>query len=565
MTPMAASTPSKIRRAAIKRERFERCAAVLLVLVMSGVAVVLNLPVTSDLVWPGFETQFRELAAAQTLLDEGYGPDSTYRDAKLWYNPLSGAMIAATSRTLDVPARVVVPRIGVYVNLLAPLCFFLMVALLVDKWAAVAGTAAFLFLGSPRFEDFEAATYSGWLLPNSFAQALAYLSIIVSARAGAVSSARAWSVLFGSLLGLTFLGHTAPALMLGLMLVGLIGCEALRTHAWSDSAIRLGIALGTAFLVSLPFVWPIVADYQLRTINPGPALAPYHRLDGNELMALVRDLGTLPVIVGLAGWVAFVRTRAHQWNTRVLLAWAGAVLTCLAYNYIRLAARKLGIALPSVVPAFHFLFYFHACLWIGFGMALALAGQWVRHRLDGRERSGPIVAGLVTVTLTGVVVLTYFPSYLSRDQFLPRRAEAMMFHSALSVPTWAWIREHTKSSDVFLSTDDMSLFVVAPAGRKVVATNRYFSSPYLDWSRRSRDRDRMFELLAGGHRREFESLARQYDVSYVIVNDHPPPEIVRAAGMRAPGAGRAQVAAARLALVFEHERVAVFRVRSDRQ
>ena len=44
-----------------------------------GVAFARNRALTSDLDWPAFETQSREVAFAQTLLDEGFGPDFSYQ------------------------------------------------------------------------------------------------------------------------------------------------------------------------------------------------------------------------------------------------------------------------------------------------------------------------------------------------------------------------------------------------------------------------------------------------------------------------------------------------------
>lgn len=197
-----------------------RSAPAFLVLLMCAVALRNALLLTRDLEWPMGDVQYREMASAPTLLDQGYGVAPTYRNEYPWYNPLPRALIAGVSYVTGLPVRVVIVRSGPYVNLLAPVTFFVMMAILTDAWSALAGTAAFLFISGNRpFEVFEAASYTPWFLTNLFAQSVLYLGTIVCYRASAAARRLRSHLMVGLLLGWPFLMHTAPALVFGCIVV----------------------------------------------------------------------------------------------------------------------------------------------------------------------------------------------------------------------------------------------------------------------------------------------------------------------------------------------------------
>ena len=69
---------------------------------------------------------------------------------------------------------------------------------------------------------------------------------------------------------------------------------------------------------------------------------------------------------------------------------------------------------------------------------------------------------------------------------------------------------------MFLTTDlHLSMFVVAQAGRKLVAAPPTFSNPYVELEPRVQDQDAMIDALLNGHERRFETLADQYGLRYV--------------------------------------------------
>jgi hypothetical protein len=66
-----------------------------------------------------------------------------------------------------------------------------------------------------------------------------------------------------------------------------------------------------------------------------------------------------------------------------------------------------------------------------------------------------------------------------------------------------------------LVRDDLGLAVIGTSGRRIVAVDRFFSNPFVNWELRSRDRDRMQQLLDQGDWREFAMLAARYRLRYV--------------------------------------------------
>jgi hypothetical protein len=113
-----------------------------------------------------------------------------------------------------------------------------------------------------------------------------------------------------------------------------------------------------------------------------------------------------------------------------------------------------------------------------------------------------------------------YPGYRTRLEFMvdPYKAEVIRSHSEYPVAV-AWIMGATKSDSVFVATDALALHVVGPSGRKVVAVDRYFSNPFLDWTTRDRYRRRLFELAGSSNERDFIRLANLLDVSYLISQD----------------------------------------------
>ena len=81
---------------------------------------------------------------------------------------------------------------------------------------------------------------------------------------------------------------------------------------------------------------------------------------------------------------------------------------------------------------------------------------------------------------------------------------------------YEWLRRETSPADVVLAPLNTGQYVVGAAGRKVVAVDKLFSNPYVDWGERARDRDEMDRLFTRGEWTPFLNLAARHRVRYVV-------------------------------------------------
>src|SRR5215813_2506349 len=131
-----------------------------------------------DLHWaydPDFD---RDIAFARGLLEGHYGQDPNYQGAWLWYNPLLFSIEALIHKVSNIPLNIIAVQAGVYLNILGPIFFFLMVRRLFDYRLALAASLFYLFINSGDVRCWGAPTYTPWLFPVCFAQFIFYTGII---------------------------------------------------------------------------------------------------------------------------------------------------------------------------------------------------------------------------------------------------------------------------------------------------------------------------------------------------------------------------------------------------
>jgi hypothetical protein len=336
--------------------------------------------------------------------------------------------------------------------------------------------------------------------------------------------------------GLTFLAHTAPALVLAGVVVA-----ATFEAAWSarkdPPALRavfvLALAIGaSAVVVSSPFWWSI-ASYGAAIRNATPLEWVASELKLEQWAALLEREMTLRGSFAIAGLVALV---AFGWPKRpfaraVLTAWLAVSLLGIGYGY----ARELT-KLPPLLPSWHFYFYLQALLAALFGVGAAFAaGGFARllaklPRLRGVRPSvlerWSFVGALVALL---VLVLVRFGDYRKRADIGPNRAEAERFASLPTTALYRWILNETRPNDVFLADSGIGFYAVQAAGRKVVALQDLFANPYVDAKRRERDAESMFRDLRKGRVERFLRKGRRYAVRFVILDERFPVAVESAA------------------------------------
>ncbi len=501
----------------------ETMRSVLGVVVLLGLAFAVCWRTTRDLEWPQDHDLYRDMAAAQSFLDEGFGRDACYRGETVWYNPLAPLAGAFAHQLTGQPLRIVFARGGTYLNLLGPLSFVLLAWRLAGGRVALIALSGFLVSVGGAFPSWGAATYSPWLYPVNFAQAFFYLLVLRLVVLGERPLTAGWAIATGLLWGLTFLAHTAPTLIFAALLACHLGAPlwARRREGWAVirplvwPVILLGAA---AALVVSPFAWSIIGHYRLHIVNPVPNGFVADFLGLRHLPEMILRHLEPPVLVAWYGLYLTVRRRCDPGFRRLVLPWLALTGGVVLYGYVVTVCSKVGIRLPMIVPAFHFLFYFKAAMSLVFGLGLVdlarrLAGWLARRNGLSAERWTPRLA----MAMGAALLLYTVPSYLNRYDFVEARREALSrARDGSRIALYEWVRAHARPDDVFLASDDVGLFGVVPAGAKVVAVDPYMSSPYVDVESRRRDRDLMFERLAAGDEAGFMELARRWHVTHVV-------------------------------------------------
>jgi len=494
---------------------------VLVFVVLLGVAFAFGFRTTRGLDWPSVNWEgvgidlYRDISSAQTMILTGYGPDPTYLNEKTWYNPLTPSMIAATSLATGRPVHFVATRIGTFANLLAPIFFFVMVSVLFDRWTALFASAGFLFLLPGSLPSWISATYSPWFLPVNFVQAIFYLAVIALYRA--VRTERlADYVIAGLMWGLVFLGHTAPALILGVMVVIWAGVSIwLRPAEAKPVLVRFGVMVVLSMIVSSPLIAIIVGHYGLHMKNPEPS-AYSEPLLSRELPTMIWLHVTIPMAIAIVGLVALVREK-NQAARRIILSWMASASLFLIYSFIRLGGKAVGVVLPTIVPSFHFFFYLKAAMAVLFGVGLTALGRLAVARIGERGgRRGVTTERAIAAAICLVLLLLQARTYAARADFEPARRESMAVTGSDQVRAFAWMQLHLLPTDVVLTNDRDAATIVAPTGAKVVAIFTGFSNPYVDFDARKTARDKMFDALAKNDRPTFRTLADRYHVTYVL-------------------------------------------------
>jgi hypothetical protein len=484
---------------------------------------------TRDLAWPAFDVQYREMAAAQTALDGHPTGDPCYRGESAWYNPMSSWILVAATTVSRAPLPVVTVRIGPFINLLAPVAFYLLALAWLEAWAAVAALGAFLFVSGLSYPFWCAATYSPWFAPENYGQGLFYLALWWAHRANAAARGTGAAIVLGVLLGLAFLVHTAPALLLGGVLLALAAFDVSKTRRLWPALGRLATTLGVALAISAPIAISVIGRYHAHVVNPFPSASPSPLFESLIELAARLVLGT-PFAVALVAFAVRLRRGAPELppvlRASLLAAAGGAV-----WVGFDVAAARTGVAaLPRLpMPAFHFVFYALALAAMGFGFAVGDLAKWGARRLRAIGVSIPpsaLAGALLAATLAAIA-----PAYLRRPDVTEVLEEARKLQAAVPAALYRWLRESTMPEDVVLSTDAESLFVIAPAGRKLVATNRYFSNPFIDWAARDRDRDAMFAALDRNDLADFARLAAPYGVRWIVVPNGLNDDLRRLAGV----------------------------------
>jgi hypothetical protein len=433
-------------------------------------ALLVALRTTEDLPGAFDPDHFRDIAQAQTTRDGHPLSDPYLKGEWVWYNPLIAWTLAVGSAATKTTVEEFHVRKGPWLNLLGPILFYALGVRLFGRRAALGALTVYLFflLGNER--SWATATYSPWLFAGNFSQGLFFASaLVVLWAADDLTLVRA--ILTGASIGLTFLAHTAPALILSV-----IAC-ALFWKRWR----ALTAAIVAALVVASPFLASIVWHYHLHVVNPEPITYVY---DPISRSAILHTSGAHTVVLPLAV--------AGLWRMRSRTVWAWGV-----------AALGLTLStifgLTPIVPAFHYWLYFTALLALLAGRTLAFVC-----------RPAP---AFIAITLA-LVIWNWKPYSERPDLQGGRFLAARRFREHIDGATL--LRTVTTPDEVVLGTPAGVRLIIGPAGRKTVAPDALFSNPYVEYQSRRTNRDRMLAAFQARDLTKFLQLAPANDVAALV-------------------------------------------------
>ncbi|MBK9420660.1 MAG: hypothetical protein IPN44_06365 [Flavobacteriales bacterium] len=460
---------------------------------------------------------YRDGSFVHSILDGRSGQDPQFKGEHLWYTPLIFGLEALLVRITGMQVETLLVQAGPWLNLLAPVCFFIMAWYFRGPVAAVAATAIYLFFLIGDEPAWAVPTYTPWLIPISFVQGFFYLALIAlhrSFRSGTLLRAMG----IGALTGVIFLSHAAPALILVVMIAMLTFTRMIAGFRAGKPGLaweRLGLsaASGILFLVcSMPLLWFIMGYYNMRMVNRAPFLFTYELLTVEHIRLFLFYNITWVTFAGLAGLVLLVREVIARGGLRrkIELYWFSLTVLLFGYAYfVSVMDTKFGVVLPGTAPSFHYFFYMKAAMVLQAGALVA----YIAARLPMRKAQGRTIAMLFWVLPIAVV----HPGYSERMGLYGMRVESLAIseNSGL-VAMFHVLREKLVWDDVVLCDDDLSVFPLMPSARKAVATVCTMANPYVDLTPRTADRDSMMAGLRI-ERPDEEALLEKYDVTHLLV------------------------------------------------
>ncbi len=484
-----------------------------------------------DLTWYYDIDVPRDMSYVQQTLYGQFGKDPNYTGEFLWYNPLLSLIQAGLIRVTDLPIHVAMVRLGAYINLLAPLSFFSMMLVMLDPRIALAGLLSYLFLSTGVIPGFYAATYSPWMYPGVFMQFIFYINIALCYQAFKTQN-YFWFLFLGMGIGIGFLGHTAPTVLMILILISLQGRRILEAFKVKNFDLlkkltRQSLVVFIPFLIfSLPFLFFIVGKYHLHFQNRKPFEYVDTIFIWRNYKDMIRENFSVSFLIAAIGFIWFYKKFQEKLIRGILLNWLWIAVAMFFYSTLVASLDEhTHIHLPGTVPSFHYFFYLKALqsVFYGFGLYILLSPilRWINSRgfFNKNLALEKRMTGLfvVMVLLCGLI---YFPYYQKRYDFVYFRNLCLEKAKDLSdINAYYFIRDHIPAEGVFLCEDHTSIFPVMATARKMVSIGITFSNPYVNFEVRENARNEMLSYLKSGQPAHAADLFKKYAVSYILLNN----------------------------------------------
>jgi hypothetical protein len=362
-----------------------------------------------------------------------------------------------------------------------------------------------------------------WLWPSTFASLFFYVGLLACWTAMRRNTP-IWWIAVGGVLGIVFLGHTAPAVILGILAVAsVLNADRSEKLLSGRRVATLVMVMGVALVVSAPFVYSILVIYKLRIADSEVLnwVAPHLALAraGNLLYeAWVSPLGVLRII----GAIALIRRALDDRGAFLVVGWTAAAAVFFGYGWLQQLVHFRGV--PPFIPQHEFYFHLRAA-----GFMLAGAGVWVvlttvaaaasRVLPSGaRPRYRDAIAGALVLLAVYVAVRTTYARFQGKADFNEYRREALATSAQFAeTRLLGRLRTETPPDAVVLAGAEDSLYRVAPAGRSVVAIPASQSNPYVAQGGRDADQEAMLKAVLSGDSATLDALAESYGVTHIVL------------------------------------------------
>ena len=413
----------------------------------------------------------RDIGFIRGILDGNAWGDPMIAGAWRWYPPLFHALAAGFCYLTGSDPLPLWNGAGMWLNLATPVAFFVMNRRLFGPWQALAATSVMVLFDGAAMTGDETAGYTPWTYTPALAWPLFFLGVALLHRLTPALRIGG-AIVVGSYLGVVFLAHTVPAIVLS----GMTGLLALsRPGNRRRAVLWLAVVAGVELLWAVPYLGPLAVAYRLHIANSVPGAWVHPLFEQPERMLLL----SLPALISLA-WLVFIRARASVETFVLLAGWGGICLAFLGRHAACASGlAKGGICEILVISPHHFHVYLQAaeaCV-TGWALCLALA------RLAPRFRPAVATIGAIAICF-GIISL--FQHRWDRDS---RAAVLANPDTILDRLAYDWILSHTRPDDrfVILPTDQASngmgpaAATVIAAGRQLLAPPEIHSNPYIPW------------------------------------------------------------------------------------
>jgi len=497
-------------------------------IIMLLIAFVQCYRTVHDLHWASEPDFDRDISYIRATLNGHYGQDPNMAGQYMWYNPMIFLAETVIVKLSGWPINIVVVRAGAFLNLINPIVFFIVLVKLFDYRVALAGLLSFVFLINGNLPCWGAATYSPWLVSDTAVQFMFYLSIFFCYKAF-TEQKMLWFIILGACVGITFMGHSAPAIIIIMILVIMQGHKVL--IALKDKQYNL---VGTYFLqgaltvipfiiFAFPFLYYVYGKYHLHFVNRIILQCAPGIFARKETFTLLKLNVTFSLLVSLVGFVWFYK----KFENKVLrkLIWNWLFITLVMYVYesaVPTADKLLHINLPDTIPAFHYFFYFKALqsiffafgfIWL-FNLLIPFLANFSKKNLSPKLQTNLFVACIL------FYMLIYFPVYSNRWDFTDLRREALAKEQEKDkIDVYNFIVKSVPLDNVLLCAHGLSLFPVMPTGIKMVSIETYFSNPYVSYDQREDDRNKMLSYLKTATPDTAKKLFAEYKVGDVLLSN----------------------------------------------